>query len=158
MQQERSIGAVDGMHLFFFLPEDLHVSRSGMPESSTRWEKSQWDGKRGWKERRAGLCPVSGLCGKTTQLKLCRSHFQPWELAHAIAWWGAAMASPPQSATLSTTPKDFPQFLVQILADPHPSPPARRLGFFPIFFFFVLVLQINVYHSLKQLLDAAARE
>lgn len=54
--------------------------------------------------------------------------------------------------------KDFPQLLVQILAGLRRSPPARCLGFFPIFFFFVLVLQINVYHSLKQLLDAAARE
>lgn len=51
--------------------------------------------------------------------------------------------------------KDFPQFLVPVRA---PPPPPAALFFFLFFSFFVLVLQINVYHSLKQLLDAAARE
>lgn len=46
------------------------------------------------------------------------------------------------------TQKDFPSLLMQILAGPSPL----------FFFFFVLMLQINIYHALKQQLDASAQE
>lgn len=53
--------------------------------------------------------------------------------------------------------KDFPLISGVTICQ---FPPFLVLGyfFFLIFFFFVLILQTNVYHSLKQLLDAAAWE
>lgn len=70
-----------------------------------------------------------------------------------VGW--SLMASPPQSSTLSkNTKRIYLHFWGKYFWCLH------RLCFFyfPVFFFFVLVLPINVYHSLKQCLDAGVQE
>lgn len=121
---------------FFFFPRTSMSAEVGCQRAPRDGRSPSGMGKEGGNRDGQGCARSQGYAGRPRSLSCAgvTSSHGSWHmplLGGELQW---PLLHNPQH--YQQPQKDFPQFLVQILAGPRPSPPARRLGFFPIFFFF----------------------
>lgn len=157
MQQEGPIGDSKNTHLLYNLPppKDIHIGRSWMPGSTMHQETPTGWSKRVETETRRAVMGLKGESGRPHSL----SHFQPLELAHAAAVGWSQCPLLHSAQHYQKTKSIYFNFWGKHFQCLQRPPPHTPFFFFPIVFlgFFVLVLPINAYHSLKQL-DSEAQE